>query len=700
MPFNLPDELVFTIETFLAGHQDFEESDSQRLHEDLLLLYNTYVLNDKEKLGPFLRALRLLRPGLGYSEERLAEWWNLVIRPVVDAIGHKRDEVEEAREFLLSILVFDEEDDKVGQRAQLSAGFTSRLLDAYLARTKIPYDIDSSTTPEEDEFIARELEAVLVAFGRKKPKVSNIQLLMYSHSLLQEFLIALDGLFVQKSLRAQALGLLNTFVRYQPPHLHLVSQTALIQHLHKCLLIDTSSTIVDLALTTLIMFLPHIPGSLVTQLPQLFLIYSRVLCWDRYGRPPANDGSATPAEGDEATVDEEKAEQSSAAGQDDNVDAETNWETLDNTFDNPGAPSPRPDYYFTFLYGLFPLNLMGYIRKPRKYLQSLEFPDAEDLDIDQELIRKRTETLRRVHVLHPNFFNTTAEDELSDSRWVKSDPADIVMECLSLCIAFSALNDPGPPPKTTLPELPKKLSRASDVPPDSLLNSEEESTAANSSSWRNTQSTAPTEPPGLPPSEALAPRPKSSRSSRSASRPASKSSRATSPASKSDSPTIPPIDTFPLPPDRRLGSPFQPSPLQTKVSVAASLQSTGSPKLESFAQILSRSQFSIDNSENAPTAPSLASLQREVMLLRNDLNFERYLKQQHMSHIGQLQRRHVKEAATEAETQNQLNTIRTLKAKLSRANELYAQLKKETATSRSQAKKWESDLTLKVRGYR
>jgi DNA repair exonuclease SbcCD ATPase subunit len=73
---------------------------------------------------------------------------------------------------------------------------------------------------------------------------------------------------------------------------------------------------------------------------------------------------------------------------------------------------------------------------------------------------------------------------------------------------------------------------------------------------------------------------------------------------------------------------------------------------------------------------------------------------QHLAHIGQLQRKHIKEATAEAETQILINNNKTLKARLAKANELYAQLKKETNTRRDQSKKWESDLSAKVRTYR
>ena len=121
------------------------------------------------------------------------------------------------------------------------------------------------------------------------------------------------------------------------------------------------------------------------------------------------------------------------------------------------------------------------------------------------------------------------------------------------------------------------------------------------------------------------------------------------------------------------------------------------PSLDGFVQSLAGTNSPVQTDFHNQT---MASLQREIMLLRNDLSFERYLKLQHLAHIGQLQRRHIKEATADAETQNLINTNKTLKARLAKANDLYAQLKKETLTSRTQSKKWESDLSAKVRSYK
>lgn len=448
-------------------------------------------------------------------------------------------------------------------------------------------------------------------------------------------------------------------------------------------MIDKSATVVEMALTVLIMFMPHITSVLVSHMPKLFLIYSRVLCWDQVTTPARDD--------------QPKAEADAANGDDDYDDSDddcsdSSWEKLEHAFDHPETSAPGALYYFTFIYGLFPVNFMSYVRKPRRFLKNINYLGADDLVLDPEAIRRRTEPFRQVHLLHPNFFNMTAEEEMSESRWLKSDPADVVTDCMSLCMAVSAsLDDPGPPPTAKLPDIPETASRTAHVSlvptediPGGLL--DDDGTTVNSaasptdgkpsSSWRNTQSTTLTSPsmdsvhlrkhslrPGSP-----APRP-----------------RDASP----DSPTLP---------GKSPSQNAEKEKHQT-LEVSGGILGLCSPRLEPFTQTLSPGQ-----SPFSPThgrlAQNLATLQREVMLLRNDLNFERYLKKQHLSHIGQLQRRHIKEATVEAETQNLINTNRTLKAKLQKANELYAQLKKETMTGRNQSKKWEGELGSKLKTFR
>lgn len=655
----LPDELQQTIESFLEKHLDIDDQDSQRLHEELLQTYNNHVQDEPVKRSAFLSVLRQLRPAIR-GDARLSQWWTLVIRPVVDGVGHKRDEIEDAREFVLGVLTYETGGENDAEQAQAAASYTQKLLECYLRRTRIPTGEDDVITPE-DEYVAREIESLLVIYGRRKPK---------------ELLLSLNGLFVQAKHRAQALSLLSTFVRVQPPHLYLVSDTPLVENLEKCLMIDTSATVVELALTVLIMFIPHVTSVLVSHMPKLFLIYSRVLCWDQVTSPAPGAQLKT-----EADADADAADYSS-----DDDCSDPTWEKLEHAFDHPETSAPGALYYFTFLYGLFPLNFMSYVRKPRKFLKNINYLGADDLVLDPEAIRRRTEPFRQVHLLHPNFFNMTPEEEMSEIRWLKSDPADVVTDCMSLCMAVSAsLDDPGPPPTAKLPDIPEAPARPAHISlvptediPGGLL--DDEGTIANSatsptdgkpnSSWRNTQSTTLTSP-------------------------SSKDSvnlRKHSPRPRDASPDSPTL------PGTSLSQSVEKEQRQT-LEVSGVIPVFPSPRLEAFAQTLSSSQYPLSPT-HARLAQNLATLQREVMLLRNDLNFERYLKNQHLSHIGQLQRKHIKEATVEAETQNLINTNRTLKAKLQKANELYAQLKKETMTGRNQSKKWEGELGSKLKTFR
>lgn len=170
LSYPFPDEIERVIELFVETHQEIDEHDSQKLHDELLHIFHKYVSGNQEKHGPFVATLRMLQPILR-GEKRLLEWWDLVIRPAVDAVGHKREEIEDAREFVLGILIFDVEDESLGDKAAVSGQYTRKLIEAYLARARLP-DISDMVSPE-DEFLAHELEGILVAFGRKNPKVST-----------------------------------------------------------------------------------------------------------------------------------------------------------------------------------------------------------------------------------------------------------------------------------------------------------------------------------------------------------------------------------------------------------------------------------------------------------------------------------------------------------------------------------------------
>ncbi len=425
----------------------------------------------------------------------------------------------------------------------------------------------------------------------------------------------------------------------------------------------------SLALTALIMLLPHMPGSLVPFLPTLFNIYTRLLFWDRE-RAAAVDGS-------------EVETRFSAA-----VDAAT-WEECRYSPDNDGLSIPHPLGYFTILYGLYPINFVDYIRKPQRYLRHANAPNADDIEVQPSEIRHRSERYRQWHLLHPNFYSLTIESEKTDlGRWIKSEPPDIVAECVALCLpvehGITSPFDALVAPRTATPVTSENSER--DGSDHALLGG------------------ALALPAAAGPSQPMLGRQRS-QSSQPSTREATKTQTREAGA---DSPTLPPhlvLSTSQTDLQDMINS-----NKAIKSGLHQSLANDSVPSLSlSYHESLAEKSSARASNQQLPlgtSSPTLeaneqvAELQRQIMLLKNDLTFERYMKQQHMIHIGTLQRWQIKEAASEAEMQKLIMSNRTLKLLLEESKKGEMQAKKESEKSRALAKKWESDLSAKLRNLR
>ena len=115
-------------------------------------------------------------------------------------------------------------------------------------------------------------------------------------------------------------------------------------------------------MTLLVKLLPlfavHASANLKEILPQLLLILARVLCWKE--RP---------------TVETERDlldPLSAIPPLELNTDVE--WERLEATFYATAATPPDPHRFFTFLYYLFPCNVLRFLRTPHLYLTEYEYP--------------------------------------------------------------------------------------------------------------------------------------------------------------------------------------------------------------------------------------------------------------------------------------------------------------------------------------
>lgn len=90
----------------------------------------------------------------------------------------------------------------------------------------------------------------------------------------------------------------------------------------------------------------------------------------------------------------------------------------------------------------------------------------------------------------------------------------------------------------------------------------------------------------------------------------------------------------------------------------------------------------------------------DVTMLRNELRFELYMKEQLLIHIGRLHRDRITDAANEAEQQNLQHTIRALQAQLATLQTRLERQRSEVQATSGRHVQWERELNAKLSTYR
>ncbi|PTB45824.1 uncharacterized protein TrAFT101_001254 [Trichoderma asperellum] len=648
----LPDEIVGTIAAYLRRHEKYDDAASDRLQEELLLIFDKNVRGNPAAscawMGILRRLLRML-----HTPERILVWLE-ACEGMLDKTNFDRNIVTEAMETLNEIVaIADEYHDGAGNDFA-SNPLIDRLFEVWMEDFQ-PAHFEGFLPAEHTQKMICD---ALGQFGKKRPK---------------EFFCSLDSYFVKKKYRKISLNFFCNFLQSQPPHLYQVAHTPLFTDLLTCLQQDTSTAVLSAALTALVMLLPHMPSSLVPHLPTLFNIYTRMLFWE---------ASESPSHESEQT---------------------NRWEVFAHDPETEDGQISHLSNYYTILYGLYPINFMDYIRKPQRYIRHANLLNADEIEVQPTEIRHRSEQFRRSHLLHPNFFTYTIETEKTDlGRWIKSEAAEVVTECMALCVTPTSqiFSDHEP---LHLPE------SSAQVPNDELSQERSDPGLLSSSvtkvnSWRNSHisSTESATSDGAPSTLMR----RGSQSSQHSGRDSGEAMRFKDLAG---------IDG---PSGAQLLQSASHTQLQdlirsNKVIKSSLHQSLANDSVPSLA--LSHQESAADRPLTTMTLPAqthtpvsagdassaqIAHLQGKLLLLQNDLSFERYLKLQHMAHIGELRRRQMAEAATEAEMQNLIMMNRNLKRSYEEAKQAEMQVRRESENRRAMAKKWEADLANKLKNLR
>lgn len=457
-----------------------------------------------------------------------------------------------------------------------------------------------------------------------------------------------DG-FRSPSSRLQILTLLDSFITH-PSFIEISSSIIshpLLTSLLLSLEVDNSSTVCAVELACVIKLLPVAAiGSfqvLVDSLPRLLGILGRVMCWkSRNGRTQQMNKVAysdlLDYNDDTLLVQAEKNEEQDILEIVENkqlkltVREDLGWERLERTFDMSTSSLPVPRQYFSILYYLFPCNLVHFLRHPIKYLNdnNVETPftvgwaDAlDDLEIRTAGSVSLTENIHcistkgaysqlliRSFVMHSSVLAHDVQTELADSgRWSSSDVSQIIGESMMLDVSIvsrAPRGDTSPEQTSTTPKY-ATLSRVRD-------------------GYTTTVQT-----PTIRASDLGITIPRQRKVSL-------REIIATSVALKSGA-DINVSDNAPCWPSI-LFTPPPTSPL-VRANSSPNLLEAGPSSLPSPNEVKLPAQIS----------ETIAGLQREVLLLRTELNFELWLKRENVRHISRLRKEDILTKGAEAEQQ-------------------------------------------------
>ncbi|OAA68943.1 hamartin [Cordyceps fumosorosea ARSEF 2679] len=652
----LPDDVKAAITAYLDKHETYDDAVADRLQEELVSIFDKYVRGNATATGPWMAVLRRIQMAL-QSPEKVLFWFD-ACQNILDNTPLDKAVVKETIAAMMNTALLAEKLQDSFDEDLTSNPIIDRLLSIWIDNF-YPAHIEGNKSLEHNEQLLRE---ALGQFGRRKPK---------------EFFASLNKLFVKQEHREPLLRFFCAFIQGQPPHLYQILETQLWTSLLQCLQLDTSTTVVSAALTTVIMLLPHMPSDLVPHLPTLFNIYARLLFWEQ-----ERSGSIEMASLDAAYT--------------------ASWAACTYEPDSEDLEIGHLGQYFSVLYGLYPINFMDYIRKPQRHLRHAETSESSSIEVQPTEMRYHSEQFCSIHVLHPNFYTLTIESEKTDfTRWMKCEAAEVVAGCMGLRttteadpFAEGALPPITPADAAVLPHSSDQPQRVTSDP--ALLSTNKVD------SWRKAQfSSADSASSDRTPSMML-------RRGSQSSQPSNRESgdprirHTESPTQLTQSPSHTQLQDM-IKSNKTIKSGLHQSLANDSVaSLALSHPDSNADRSVKDAMppsTLPRTSGAIPPT-NADAHTQVVQLQRRVLLLENDLSFERFLKQQHMTHIGDLRRRQVVEAATEAETQNLLMTNRNLKNRYEEAKKAEMQVRKESEKSRAMAKKWETDFYNKLKNMR
>ncbi|TFK27367.1 hypothetical protein FA15DRAFT_679018 [Coprinopsis marcescibilis] len=514
--------------------------------------------------------------------------------------------------------------------------FRRRLLELYL--------LDAYNESSESDALewAELKEEEQVKRTRWKHNLQDI-LVSYGHERPEDLFTELDLQFAVPTYRLQLLILLNKFSGSPefPSSVPVIANHNLVNSLRKCLLLDNSATVCTAALTFLIQLLPyfavHTKMVLRSMLPVLFAIMARLLCWKERLPPPPKEGYNQEFE-KELYTDTTRVFHM-APGSD--------WERLEMSFHGTTSVPPSPRYYFTMIYYLYPSNTLKFIRAPAKYINDSNLPspytEPWEQVFDHDEIRRESENLMREHICHPFLIWSDAASELTRTEfWSKYDVPRIVSEATMLDIRYLSIG------------LRERYGNVNEAP--SGDGQDEDQTHFIKAIDLSSKKIVISLQDMIDASVAL----------------------------KSN------IDVEITKPYKRWSSLIFPHP-------QAKIPSDKGDKQKEIEPLFSKEVEAIALPH---VAEVVSGLQKEVLLLRNELNFELWHSRENAKHVGRLYEDRILMRSAESERQGLYNKLRKYRSQVTALENELRENKQQSALAKTRYADWTKELQDKLKALR
>lgn len=252
---------------------------SSTINEDLRTTYDEYIRNaaDLSKETFFLEILVRLLPML--NEEEVKLWLKTYLRPALDSAGFDLKFVEKSRELVLALTVdlLPTSDSGLWQRRELIAQMVmDYVLRIYMKDEKAyemidlnvsDTELDTHVHVERVRFVERNALAFIKDYGLKDP---------------QNFFTFVNKFFLVSSSRLKTLSILAHLFSTNTSRFQTIVDSPLFVNLLKSLLLDFSVPVVVSGLNVLVMLVAKICNRISRYLPDILVVFTRLISWGEF----------------------------------------------------------------------------------------------------------------------------------------------------------------------------------------------------------------------------------------------------------------------------------------------------------------------------------------------------------------------------------------------------------------------------------